>query len=612
MNGWIGKVLRVNLTRGDYKIESLHPALARDFIGGRGLASKILCDEVDPAVDPLGPENKLIFAAGPLTGTGAISGCTCAVVTKSPLTGAIACSMSGGHFGSELKFAGYDAIVLEGKSAEPVYLSVADSNVEIVSAQQLWGLTTGETEDLMKSRMNDQWKARETHIASIGPAGEKLVKFASIVSDKYWAAARSGVGAVMGSKNLKAIAISGTGGIPLADGPGFMQIIPGIIDEIKAAPLTSQALPDLGTAFLVDIMNQSGVLATRNFQSGSFAGAEKISGQAMASNIAVSNRGCFSCPIACRRMSRVAGPRFQGSGQGPEYEALAALGPCCGIGDLAAIARASYLCTELGLDPISAGVVIACAMELHENGILTKREVGVRLDFGHAGAVIEMLQLIAQRQGFGDLLAEGAYRLAERYGHGEFFIGVKGQEAPPYDPRGIQGLGLHYATSNSGACHDNGYTVLDEILGVRQEIDPLATDGKAPLVKLVQDVTAVLDSCGLCFLVLMGGVWVMHIFAMVECVTGAGYSEDSLLLAGERVYNLERLFNLRAGFGAEDDTLPARMLDQPMPDGPAQGQVCQLGQMLPRYYELRGWDAKGVPTPEKLAELGLDREAGSD
>ena len=274
--------------------------------------------------------------------------------------------------------------------------------------------------------------------------------------------------------------------------------------------------------------------------------------------------------------------------------------------DSAALIKANDLCNELGIDTMDMGGAIACAMELYEKGLLPAAEVGGRLDFGSAEAMVEMVRRTGRRQGFGDILAEGAYRLAQRYNGEESFIGVKGQEAPPYDPRGIQGLGLQYATSNSGACCRSGYVVTSEILGVRQEADPAVTEGKAPLVKLFQDVTAAMDSAGICFLTFLGGLWVIELFAMLEVVTAAGFSERGLLLTGERIYNLERLFNLRAGFGAKDDTLPRRMLEQPLPGGPAQGQVCRLDEMLPEYYRLRGWDESGFPTAEKLTELGLD------
>lgn len=605
MPGWMGKILRIDLSQGSHEVESLDLALAKNFIGGRGLAAKILCDEVDPTVDALSPENKLIFATGPLTGTGAISGCMFDVVTKSPLTGCIACSASGGHFGPEIKYAGYDAIILEGKSAQPVYLSIQGNSVGIVPAGPLWGLPTDETEAIIKVKMKDRWQARETHITSIGPAGEKLVRFASIVSDKHWLAARSGVGAVMGSKNLKAIAISGQEDIALAGGENFMQIVSGVLEQVKASLLTSKVLPEIGTAFLVDTVSQQGALPARNFQGGVFAGAERINGKALMENMLVGKAACFACPIACRRMTKVSDSALSGKGQGPDYEALAALGVCCGIDDLAAITKASYLCAELGLDPISTGVTIACAMELCEKGVLSENDVGMKLNFGNNKAMLELIRRLAVREKFGDVLAEGAYHLAERYGQRQSFMGVKGQEMPPYDPRAIQGMGLQYATANSGACHESGYVVVDEVLGVHRKMNPLETEGKAELVKLYQDVTAVLDSCGICYLVLLGKVWTKELFAMLAMAAGAAFNERNLLLAGERIYNLERLFNQRAGLKAKDDNLPQRMLEEPMPEGAAQGQICRLNEMLPEYYRLRGWDETGFPTEAKLNELGL-------
>jgi aldehyde:ferredoxin oxidoreductase len=604
VNGWAGKILRVNLTQGSLKVEELSTGLTDLFLGGRGLASKILFDEVDPQIEPLSPRNKLIFMTGPLTGTGAIGGASYVVVTKSPLTGSIACSTTEGYFGPELKFAGYDGIILEGKSPEPVYLSIEDDQVELLSASHLWGKSTHKTEEIIRQEKENPWIARETFITSIGPAGEKLVKIASIINDKHRAAARSGVGAVMGSKNLKAIAVRGTKALTLANGKMFMDSVARAWEKFKTTPVIPQALNNLGTSFLVDVINESGVLPARNFQTGIIKDVEKISGEHMAETILKLNKGCFSCPIACLQVTEVKDPAFLGKGEGPEYRSIALIGASCGIDNINAIAKINYLCDEMGIDALSFGSAIACAMELTEKKIISKKETGTNLHFGNAEAVLELVEKVANRQGFGDLLAEGGYQLAAKYNHPEYFIGVKKQGSPAFDPRGIQGLGLEYATSNSGVSHALGYLVTHKILGIRGEIDPLTTEGKAPLVRLFQDGSAVFDSVGLCRLLLLG-IWIDEIIPMLETATGVSHSEEDLLTIGERTWNLERLFNIKAGFSGADDTLPQRMLKEPMPEGPAKGQVCKLDEMLSEYYNIRGWTPQGIPTESKLKSLEL-------
>ncbi|MCK5186602.1 MAG: aldehyde ferredoxin oxidoreductase family protein, partial [Deltaproteobacteria bacterium] len=602
MNGWVGKILRVNLTQGSTRVEELPAELNHLFLGGRGLASKLLFDEVNPQVEPLSPENKLIFMTGPLTGTGAIGGASYVVVTKSPLTGSIACSTTEGYFGPELKFAGYDGIILEGKSPEPVYLSIEDDTVELLSASHLWGKSTHKTEEIIRAEKENPWIARETFITSIGPAGENLVKIASIINDKHRAAARSGVGAVMGSKNLKAIAVRGTKAVSLANGKMFLDSVERAWEKFKTTPVIPQALNNIGTSFLVDLINESGVLPARNFQTGVMKNIEKISGEHMAETILKINKGCFSCPIACIQVTEVEDPAFLGKGEGPEYRSIALIGASCGIDNINAIAKINYLCDEMGIDALSYGSAIACAMELTEKKIISKKETGVNLKFGNAEAVVELVEKVVKREGFGEILAEGGYQLAAKYNHPEYFMGVKKQGSPAFDPRGIQGLGLEYATSNSGVSHALGYLVTHKILGIRGEIDPLTTEGKAPLVKLFQDGSAVFDSAGLCRLLLLG-IWIDEVIPMLEAATGISYTEEGLQNIGERIWNLERLFNVKAGFSSTDDTIPQRMLKEPMPEGPAKGQVCKLDEMLPEYYNIRGWTHKGIPTEDKLKSL---------
>jgi len=608
MNGWIGKILRVDLSNSSFVVEDLDPDIAKDYVGGRGLAEKYLVDEVDPTVDPLSEDNKLIFATGPLTGTGLIASSRYMVVTKSPLNNCIACSNSGGYFGPEIKYAGYDMIILEGKAPEPVYLMIKDDVIEFKSAADLWGKQTDETEDLIRAEIGSQWKGREFRIASIGPAGEKLCRVACIINDKSRAAGRSGVGAVMGAKNLKAIAVMGTKGIPVPDRTKFRDIIKATIAKNRSdvAKVTAQALPIFGTSVLVNIINESGILCTNNFQTGVFPDAMKISGETIRDTILKRNKGCFACPMACGRSTVIKDKKYEGEGEGPEYETVALMGASCGINDLAPVTKANYLCNQLGMDTIDVGNIVACLMELFEKGYLPEKDIGFKANFGNGEALVKLTTMMGLREGIGDVMAEGGYALAEKYGHPELFMGVKKQGLPAYDPRGVQSMGLSYATANRGACHVRSYGIAVEILGVNQKLDPFESKGKPAVIKAFQDFTGVIDSSGLClFVSLAEGFGVNDMVDMLEVCTGAGYTAENVLLAGERIWNLERLFNLKAGITKADDTLPPRFLKEPMPEGPAKGRVSKLDEMLPEYYSLRGWSADGVPSPGKLAELGL-------
>jgi aldehyde:ferredoxin oxidoreductase len=599
MAGWIGKILRVNLSKNSWAVEDLNPDLAREFIGGRGLGTKMLYDEVDPKVDPFSPKNKLIMATGPLTGTFASAAGRYMVITKSPLTGGIASSNSGGYFGAELKFAGYDLIIFEGKAEKPVYLWVYNDKVEIRPADHLWGKTTHETEDLIRADTDPDVK-----IASIGPAGEKLVRFACIINDKARAAGRSGVGAVMGSKNLKAVAVRGTKGIKVARADEFRKAALMVLEKIKASGTTSVGLPTYGTALLVNVINAAGILPTRNFQTGVFPTADKTGGESIRANIEIRNKACFACPIACGPVTEIKNPKFKGAGEGPEYETTWSLGACCGVDNLDAITKAHYICNEMGMDPISLGVTIAAAMEMYEKGYISFKETGAALNFGNAEALVEMTEKTGRREGFGDALAEGSMRMTEKYGHPELSMAVKGQEFPAYDGRGAQGMGLQYATSNRGACHVRGYMISPEILGVPVKLDPFATQEKAFWDIGFQNSTAVVDSVGICLFNTFA-IGPDEVHALLVPATGMEYTKESMLQAGERIWNLERMFNLKAGLSRKDDTLPKRLLEEPLPEGGAKGQVVRLSEMLPEYYQLRGWDENGVPTKEKLKELSL-------
>ena len=608
MYGWRGKVLRVDLTRGEVYEEALDPQVAKAYIGGRGLGIHYLLKEADATCDPLGEENILIMAAGPLTGTKAPTGARYMVTTKSPLTGSVTCSNSGGQFPSEMKKAGLDVIIFKGRAAEPVYLWIDGNRTELRPAAHLWGKTTHETDTAVRLET-----ASEARVACIGPAGEKRVLFAAIMNERDRAAGRSGVGAVMGAKRLKAVAVRGEGEVPLYDKQLFRDLVKAVNKRYRAGLKGGQHPLYLhGTAVTVMATQNFGVLPTRNFQQGTFEGWEEIHGETLTRKYLVRPKSCFSCPIGCGRVTKVDEPTFKGEGEGPEYETIYALGSNCGVDNLAAVTKANYLCNELGLDTISMGATIACAMELCERSYLPEADVGRPLRFGDAHAIVELTRMTGRREGFGNLLAEGSLRLAQRYGHPELAMVAKGQEFAGYDPRGEQGMGLAYATSPIGASHMRGDPAYIELLGVPILVDPLSWKDKPQIVKDWQDVFAVIDAAGLCVFFTVRNLVTptrdirpKGIMELVNAATGAGYTVEELVRAGERIFNSERLFMVQAGFSREDDLLPPRMLQEPLPDGPGQGSVCHLEEMLQEYYRLRGWNEKGSPTEEKLKELGL-------
>ncbi|NSW85703.1 MAG: aldehyde ferredoxin oxidoreductase family protein [Syntrophobacteraceae bacterium] len=608
MYGWTGKTLKVDLTRGEVEEEALDPRIARSFIGGRGLGIHRLLKDVDPKCDPLGEQNALIMAAGPLTGTKAPTGARYMVMTRSPLTGSVTCSNSGGFFPAELKKAGVDMIVFRGKASEPVYLRIDEGKAELRPAGGLWGGTTHETDAALRREMG-----ADARVACIGPAGERGVLFASIMNDRDRAAGRSGVGAVMGSKNLKAVAVRGSRDVPLHDPRAFGDLVKKINkrfrDSLKGG---KHPLHLHGTAVTVMATQNFGVFPTRNFQQGTFDGWEDIHGETLTRKFLVRPKACFSCPIGCGRVTKVDDPRFRGEGEGPEYETIYAMGSNCGVSNLAAVTKANYICNEMGMDTMTMGSTIACAMELFERGYLPESDVGGPLHFGDADALVELTRKTASREGFGDLLAQGSYRLAERYGHPELAMVSKKQEFAGYDPRGEQGMGLAYATSPIGASHMRGDPAYIELLGVPMLVDPLSCDDKAEIVKDWQDVFSIIDSAGLCVFFSIRNLVTptrdirpQGIMELLNAATGADYDLAELVQAGERIFNAERLFMIRAGFSGKDDSLPPRMLKEALPDGPGQGSVCRLSEMIEVYYRLRGWDRNGVPTVEKLKELGL-------
>lgn len=607
MYGWHHKLLRVDLTHQKISIEDIDPKTSKDYIGGRGVAIRYLVDELNPLVDPLAPENKLIFATGPLTASPAPTGNRYMVITKSPLSGALSNSNSGGDFPTWMKRTGFDIFILEGKAENPVYLWVNEDQVEIRSAEHLWGKDVHQTTDLVLAETDPKAK-----VACIGPAGENLALISAIMNDKHRAAARSGVGAVMGSKNLKAVVCQGKKNPEMFDEAGMKQLSVQISKEVGVDVKKGSSLREYGTAYVPPVTNELGILPTRNLQTGVFEGVDNINGPSLKEKYLIRHKPCYRCPISCGRLTEVDEPGYQGKGEGPEYETLAALGSACGIDNLAAITKANYWCNELGLDTISTGMTIACAMELYEKGYLSEADTGIPLQFGDADAMIEMVQKTAYREGFGDTLAKGSYRMAEKYGHPEIAVTARKQEFPGYDPRGAQGMGLLYATSNIGASHMEGDLAYSEVFGVPEKVDPLTTDNKAELIMRFEDAFALIDAAGMCVFLSVRYVfdsdvmlWPTRLTQLMNLMTGADYTAAEIMIAAERIYNLERLFLIAAGSGANDDTLPYRMLHEPLPEGPAKGRVVDLDVMLPRFYQVRGWDENGVPTQEKLEILGL-------
>ncbi len=586
------KLVRVNLETREISISEIPAKLITDYLGGRGLASKYLVDEIDPMIDPLSPENKLIFAAGLLTGSNAPTAGRYMVVCKGPLTGTIACSNSGGTFGAELARAGIKVMIVEGKADKPAYLSIRDDEVRIEDAGDLWGLNTHATTD----RILEAFGEKRARVACIGPAGEKLALIAAVINDKHRAAARTGVGAVMGSKNLKAIVVRGSGKMEYEKKESNAKTRKTLINILKKNPITGEGLPALGTKVLDSIVNEKGLYPANNFQFSTFDHAvNEVNGEALVlKGYFKKKTACFSCPIACGRNTELPNGR---KGEGPEYESGWALGADCGVDDLAAITEANYTCNELGIDTISAGATIACAMELFEKGYIPKVDLenGPELRFGRSECVTYYIRKMGMcEEGIGAKMAKGSYRFAKSYGRPEYSMSVKKQELPAYDPRGVQGHGLSYATSNRGGCHVRGYLVALEVLGVPEKLHQQDTRGKAAWCKVYQDLTAMIDSLGLCIFTIFA-LGVEDYEDMVNNATGLDFEAATLAAVGERIWNMEREFNLNAGIPPSADSLPYRLTNEPILTGHQKGATVKLDVMLPEYYKVRGWTEDGYP-----------------
>lgn len=613
---YCGRILRVDLSAKELHEEPIKEEWARKFIGGKGLGIRYLYGLVRPGTDPFSPENVVIFMTGPLTGTVASTVSRMANVTKSPLSLTMSDSYSGGYFPAELKFAGFDGIIVSGRSSRPVYLSIKDGGTELRDADHLWGKGVFETTDLIVRESGEKPKRYidGPKVGCIGPAGENMVRYAAVAYDKHHFAGRGGTGAVMGSKNLKAISVRGTKqakALTINSEPAFLEMVKEVVrKDIRENPDEERYIK-VGTPSVVNQSQEAGLLPTRNFQTGVFYEADQIDADALFDTILVKHTTtCFSCAIGCRNLTKVNDGEFAGlEGEGPEYETLAMCGSNLGMGDIRVVMKFNEECSDMGLDTISAGNVCGWAMELYERGIMTKKDTGgLELRFGNADAAIAMPRLIALRKGIGDMLAEGVARASKKIGKNSerYAMHVKGQEYPAYDPRGSFGMALAYATSDRGADHNRAWPVGHEAFG---KIDPFTTDGKAELVVDDQIRTSLKFSAVMCDF-LAADLNLVARLLNAACETD--YTEDSVKVVGKRIWTLTRLFNLREGFSKEDDSIPTRVYLDPLPEGNPKGKVVSqqdFQTMLSEYYKLFGWNEQGRPTLETLRELDLEELA---
>lgn len=563
-----------------------------------------------PDIEPFDPENRLILATGPLTGI-APAGNKSVLVSKSPLTKIWGDALFSADLGIELKRAGYDVLIVQGRAKNPKYVWIHDDIIEIKDADDIWGMSTFDTHEALREDIGE----KNAKVVCIGPAGEKLVKLACVMSDKGRVAGRCGLGAVMGSKNLKAMVIRASGNIEIAQKDEFFRLFDQALNNAKDNPKT-QSFHVYGTSGSVAPFEALGNLPTMNFTRGKFSGVDKISGETMVKTILTGREACYGCPVGCGRFVRIAqGSYAPMNGYGPEYETIAAFGSMCLNENLESISRANDVCNRLGIDTISTGNAIAFAMECYENGILTKVDTeGIDLSWGNHEAIVKMVELIGRKAGFGAVLGEGVRIAAERIGRNSqrFAMHVKGLEIPYHNPYRFKCMGLNYATSNRGACHNRGSPAyvsrgaLSPEIGFTEQTDGFTIEGKGRLTKIHQDACAMLDALGMCkFAVFFCGITLSLVRDLCNAATGWNMTMNDLMRTGERIWNIERAFNVRMGVTRKDDTLPERFLKEPMPDGVAKGQVVELEAMLRQYYEERGLDEKGRPKVEKLKELGL-------
>jgi aldehyde:ferredoxin oxidoreductase len=614
MNGYMGKVLRINLTDQTSKTEPLPEDLARKMMGGVGFAFNYLYNEFTPRTQPLDKENLLVFAVGPLNATGAPCSNRMAVASKSPLTNTIAAAYSGGHFPDELKRAGYDVIIVEGKAEKPVYIQIQDNEVRFRPAGKFSGMITSDTQLFIKDELKDQ----NYRVACIGPAGERLIPMSCIVNERR-AAGRKGLGAVMGSKNLKAIAIRGSQKPTVFDARAFQEARSGLLKSMKESPQLYPVFAKAGTPMVVDVLTGLGAFPIQNWTKTGEIDMVPTLGTA-AQDKAITDRAfCDACPVGCSQVKLVkSGPYAGYLSEGPEFETTYSLGSNLSIDYLPAVIAGDRLCDEFGLDTISTGVAIGFGMELFEREIITLKDTeGIELKFGNHKAMIEMIRKIAFKDGLGALLSQGTKKAAEIIGKGtdQYAINVKGLELPAYDVRGAKAHGLNFATAYNGADHCRGYA-FQEIFGIPipEQVDRFAAKGKGKLTKWNQDTRCATTDCPtLCGFIMdmaIPGDACMHIGKLVSAVTGYSFDEAEVQRVGERVNNLARLFNIREGFTRKDDTFPPRLMTEKIKSGASAGAVISpedLEIMLDEYYEARGWDKSGKPTESKLKELGLSK-----
>jgi len=605
--GYAGRILRIDLSSGAVKTEPLKEEVAKKYIGGIGLGIRLLLDNSEAGVDPLSPENPLILTTGPLSGTIAPTGGNGhAFVSKSPLTGGVGEAKSHGFFGSEMKRAGYDAIIFENKAEKPIYIWIDDDNVQFMDAKHLWGKSPQETETLIKEELGDYY----IRVAAIGLAGEKLSRIACIMNDRTRAAGRTGMGAVMGSKNLKAIAIRGTKDVKVAHPEEFLEFVKMLHERMKGPATTKYRT--LGTPLNVLVHNALGALPTRNFTNATFEGAEKVSGEYLNERFVVRIVGCSSCAMRCEHIAVVPEGPYKGTTVRVEYEPLWAFGPNCGVDRMDAILKAMELCNYYGLDSLSAGNIVGFAMDCYEHGILTEKDTGgLKLKFGNAEAMVKLVHMMARREGLGDVLAEGVKRAAERIGKGAEKLAnhIKGLEMTGYDIRGLKTAAVGYAVSFRGADHNrHGAYSLD----LKGTVDRFKFEkGRSKLVIEIEDLYTIIDSLIICKF--SRGIYYEGFEDLAKyytLVTGLSMTAEELRLAGERINNLGRLFNIREGFTRKDDHLPPKVMSTPIPDDTvSKGSYItqeELDFMLDDYYAARGWTREGIPTLEKLRELGLE------
>ncbi len=610
--GYAGKILRIDLSKQSAKEEALPEELANNYLGGAGFAIKCLYDEVKPDTPPLDKANKLIFAVGPLTATGASCSSRMAVVAKSPLTGAVGMALSGGQFPAEMKRTGYDMIIIEGKAEKPTYIAIKDGEVKFRSAEKLSGMMTTDTQLFIKEELGDH----NYRVACIGPAGEKVVPMACIINERR-AAGRKGLGAVMGSKNLKAIALRGHKRPDIADADKFKKARQAMNKAMKDSPILYPEFAKAGTPMIVDAMTEMGIYSIKNWSATGEIDMVPGLGRDAQDEMIITRSHCQDCPVGCSQVKLVtSGPYAGYLSEGPEFETTYSLGSTVGVDYLPAVIAADRICDEYGIDTISAGVAIGWAMELYEKGILTKKDTDdIDLKFGNHAAMMEMLRKIAYQEGLGALLGQGTKKAAEKIGKGtgDYAMQVKGLEMPAYDVRGAKAHGLNYATSYTGADHNRGYAY-QEIFDVPipEKVDRMATKGKGRLTKWNQDVRSVTCDCAtMCAFLLdmaLPDIACQNTADLVNAASGTSFAAEEIQQIGERLNNVARLFNIGAGFTRKDDTFPKRLMTEPIKAGASKGQLISqkdLDEMLDEYYLERGWDKDGAPTAAKLKELGL-------